>query len=124
MQDLVDTADVASYLPRPDRNPLPKPGVSASMSPFKVRFHDLDFNLHLNNTYYIQWMLDSLPVDRLAHGQLQDLDIQYLYEARHGERVISLTEKVDTHTYLHQLIREEDEKELARAKTVWHSGDL
>lgn len=86
---------------------------------FRVNWHDLDFNQHLNNTFYIQWMLDSLPERILRQKQLIDMQVQYQAEALLGERVISQCIETETGHFQHRLIKEADEKELAFLSTIW-----
>lgn len=87
---------------------------------YQVNWHDLDFNLHLNNTYYIQWMLEALPDEILMHHQMKSIDIIYRAESLWKDQVVSQTQSLGNKTYLHQLIRKRDEKELAFAKTIFH----
>ena len=47
-------------LPRP-KTRLPNFQAAAISKPFRVGWHDLDFNGHLNNVFYLQWMLEALP---------------------------------------------------------------
>lgn len=86
---------------------------------FRVNWHDLDFNEHLNNTYYIQWMLESLPQGVLRQKQLVDMQVQYQAEALLGERVVSQCFEREPGHYQHRLVKEEDGKELAYLSTIW-----
>lgn len=45
-----------------------------------VGFTDLDSNGHVNNTAYIDWVMDSLPLDFHRQWQMRQLTIQYLKE--------------------------------------------
>jgi acyl-ACP thioesterase len=81
--------------------------------PFRVNWHDLDFNGHLNNVYYLQWMLETLPEDRLASDSLREMEILYKTEAHWKDRLTSGIQQVDERTYLHSLVRVSDGKELA-----------
>ncbi len=86
---------------------------------FRVSWHDLDFNQHLNNTFYIQWMLESLPEKVLRYQRLTDMKVQYQAEALLGERVVSQCTRTETGGYLHRLVTEEEGKELAFLATNW-----
>lgn len=48
---------------------------------FTVRNSDLDMNLHVNNTKYAQWALNSIPFDKHRTMQLVSYDINFLGEA-------------------------------------------
>ncbi len=119
IRENVEVPDPGTCLPRPDRSTLTPPGPAATETYFRVHYHDLDFNQHLNNTIYIRWLLDALPAALPAGGGLTGMDITYHHEARLGDRIISRCEKVATGHYLHQLLRETDETELARGLTRW-----
>lgn len=86
---------------------------------YEVNWHDLDFNMHLNNTLYIQWMLESVEDQVLQYGYLKELDIQFRMEAVWKERIQSELQKIDNQTFLHRLVRTSDEKELAMMRTKW-----
>ena len=43
-------------------------------------FSEIDTNLHVNNCFYTQWALDSLPFDYLSKHILKDLEINYFFE--------------------------------------------
>ncbi len=88
---------------------------------FKVSWHDLDFNMHLNNTFYIQWMLEALPEKILQNCFAQQIDIQFKLEALKGEVILSQLQEIGKQQFLHRLIRESDGKELALAQTRWHT---
>jgi len=86
---------------------------------FRVRWHQLDFNMHLNNTFYPEWMLDALPASWLQRRQVEELTLAFRQEAREGDRILSRAQQVDDHTLLHQLVRESDGNELASGRTKW-----
>lgn len=105
-------------LPRPEGK-LPRFGQASHSKNFEVNWHDLDFNLHLNNTLYIQWMLEPLPGEVLEKGQLLQLDINYRAECQWQDQVRAEVQLLEKGSYLHRLVRADDGKELALARTVW-----
>lgn len=54
---------------------------------FHVRNGDLDANEHVNNTRYAQWILDSLPVDRLRSAFLHEYEVNFLAETKSGDEI-------------------------------------
>lgn len=86
---------------------------------YTVHWHDLDFNQHLNNTLYIQWMLDPVPAATLAERQLQFLDIEYRAEGQLADGLQSEVQETKTGTYCHRILRPADGKVLANAYTRW-----
>lgn len=43
-------------------------------------FSEIDTNGHVNNCFYTEWAIDSLPFDYLASHELRDLEINYFAE--------------------------------------------
>lgn len=52
-----------------------------------VRYSDVDYNIHANNTKYVQWALDLLPQEYTVNGDLKELLINFNREAHLGEDV-------------------------------------
>jgi hypothetical protein len=48
-------------------------------------YSDIDFNGHMNNARYVQWIQDILEPGALAQAQTMRLDINYLNEVKAGE---------------------------------------
>lgn len=86
---------------------------------YTVHWHDLDFNQHLNNTLYIQWMLDPVPSTVLAKQQLTFLDIEYRAESQLADLLQSQVQVTETEAYCHRILRPADGKVLANAFTRW-----
>ncbi len=105
-------------LPRPEHKLPPWKGSEASQE-FRVSWHDLDFNGHLNNVIYLNWMVEPLDATILANHQLVELDILYRAEAHWKEEVIAEVHTEGNNGFLHRLVRKADSKELAIAKTTW-----
>lgn len=87
--------------------------------PFHVNWYDLDFNRHLNNTNYIKWMLEATPLQVLENQQLKQVDLLFRAEAQINAQIEAQSQIVDRQTFLHRLVRIDDGKELASARTVW-----
>ena len=105
-------------LPRPGGKLTPF-GTATFSKQFEVNWHDLDFNEHLNNTLYIKWMLEPMPIDVLNSCQLLQLDISYRAESQLQDIVLAQVQPLDDGAFLHRLLRQSDGKELAVAKTAW-----
>jgi medium-chain acyl-[acyl-carrier-protein] hydrolase len=110
---------LSQCLPRP-REKAPRFARADWSKNYTVNYFDLDFNQHLNNTLYLQWMLESLPHETLSGGNPRALDIYYRAEARHQERLRAETQALEEKGhYLHRLLRRDDEKELALGYSVF-----
>jgi medium-chain acyl-[acyl-carrier-protein] hydrolase len=91
---------------------------------YTVRRSDLDLADHVNNTSYVEWAVEAVPDEVWATHDLAHLEIQYLSECHHGQTVLSRSRLVDHEDEIkvnHQLVREEDGAEVARALTRWRT---
>ena len=86
---------------------------------FDVNWHDLDFNIHLNNVRYLQWLLETVTPYLEGYSKLRRLEISYKNECLWKDRVAVET-SFSGQTYKHQLRRRSDEQIIAEAKTFWH----
>jgi acyl-ACP thioesterase len=48
-------------------------------------FSDIDYNAHVNNTRYIQWIQDLIEPEILENADMMRMDINYLSEVKYGE---------------------------------------
>ncbi len=58
-----------------------------SRSTFEVRNSDLDMNEHVNNTRYVQWILDSIPREWHSQFALHEYEVNFLAETHAGDKV-------------------------------------
>lgn len=59
---------------------------------FKVHTGDLDSNRHVNNTRYVQWALDTLPVHLSDQFQPRRIRVDYKKETTLGQQVMCLAD--------------------------------
>ncbi|MBS9336939.1 acyl-[acyl-carrier-protein] thioesterase [Fructobacillus parabroussonetiae] len=57
--------------------------------PYQVRFLDIDGNRHVNNSKYLEWMVDVLPLDFLKGHEPTGFSIRYENEVHYGHQVDS-----------------------------------
>ena len=60
-----------------------------------VCFTDLDVNGHMNNTRYLDWIMDLLPSSFHQNHSVKDFTLCYMNEAREGQ-VLAMNWDVDT----------------------------
>jgi len=53
----------------------------------KVVYSDIDYNGHTNSMQYVQWIMDSYPVDKVYDRQVERFEIVYSKEAVYGEDI-------------------------------------
>ncbi|GHV56695.1 hypothetical protein AGMMS49579_21580 [Spirochaetia bacterium] len=61
----------------------------------KAAYSDIDYNGHVNNTRYIQWVQDTIEPGILETAAQMRLDINYLSEVKFGETVEIWTAPID-----------------------------
>ncbi len=86
----------------------------------EVRHGDLDVNGHANNVAVIGWALEALADADLARVPVE-LAVEFRAEAVRGDVIASRAAPAGdvTGAFDHALVRLGDEREIARARTVW-----
>ncbi|MBE5802298.1 MAG: hypothetical protein E7319_08435 [Clostridiales bacterium] len=99
---MADPARLPGELPEYDiPAPMPAPGAIAlpDAEPVacvhQVKYSDLDFNLHVNNTRYIDWYADCFDWKYHQQHELSEVTVHYLQEIRPGECVDLLMRKAE-----------------------------
>lgn len=82
---------------------------------YRAERHTIDFNRHVNNSYYLLWALDSLP-ESLASKNISSIRIDFKKEAVYGDLVDIRADHSEHHS-LFSLSR--DQTELARVMLSW-----
>jgi acyl-ACP thioesterase len=81
---------------------------------YTVPYSAIDINGHVNNTLYIQWVIDNFPVDYIINHNVYDIEINYLHEAMAGLQYYVIIEDILPDEYLCSIVRFPDNKELSR----------
>jgi len=106
----------------PDDFPqLPKLTNPAFEKRFYARLSDLDLNQHVNNIAYIAWCLEAIPREYWDTHQLTEIEVNFKAESFYGDSIHSRCAPAPETDgiFYHHLIRETDNKELARSVTHW-----
>ncbi len=98
---------------------LPSPSFEECPEPHRVKvsYSDIDYNGHTNSMQYLQWMLDSYPIDKLYSSTLKRLEINYIHEVRHGETVNVYWQDTPEGTLF--AVRDTLGAECVRARIIW-----
>jgi len=94
---------------------------------FTVRRSDVDLAGHANNTSFVEWAMEAVPDEVWSTCDLCDLVVQFLAECHRGQTVLSRSQLLgdgDTPEVRHQLVRDEDGVEVARAVTTWQRSNV
>lgn len=85
---------------------------------YPVRYQDIDGNGHVNNSHYLEWMVDSLGGAFLNQHQLQSMTIKYAREVGSGSVPQALA-TIDGLTTFHEV--QTDGQLNAQAKMTWQT---
>lgn len=66
---------------------LPPPEAPGALGERLARYSDLDVNGHVNNTKYVEWIMDALGAEPWRGQRLRSLVVNYLAELSAGETV-------------------------------------
>ena len=115
----VETGPVRVALDRALPTPVTRADVTKS---FAVRRSDLDVVGHVNNTHYVDWLLETVPDEVRSARQPVQFDVVFQREALYGDVVASEAERLDGaggDAFRHVLRHEGDRGELVRAFSIW-----
>jgi len=101
---------------------LPKAQNAEYEKHFNVRLGDLDMNRHVNSVHYLAWGMETVPKEVWQGYLLSDVEINYRFECYYGQSIISRSEKQENEaglTFIHQLFREDDGREITRLRSSW-----
>ena len=103
----------------PSAGKLPELAAWDLQKRFHVRYGDIDVNLHVTNTSYVTWAMEAMARGVWQSSRVAEVEVQFLAEAHHGAAILSRVAATGEGSFSHAIVREEDEKELARLATVW-----
>ena len=91
-----------------------------SVSERTVKFHDLDYNSHVNNAVYFKWIFDESPVDFITH-ELKAISASFRSGAKFNEKVMIRITNSETNenTFMYKIMRENVKKPCANFMCVW-----
>ncbi|WP_421919940.1 acyl-[acyl-carrier-protein] thioesterase [Marinifilum sp.] len=85
-----------------------------------VQYSDIDINQHVNNVKYIKWIIDSCPLERLKSESINELEINFLHEAKYNDQLYVYNNCNGDSSESHFEIRNDDDKiEHCRSTIKW-----
>lgn len=83
-----------------------------------IGYSDIDFNGHLNNSRYIDYMMDCFALEEHQHYHISSIEVNYLNEVMPGNTLIIKKDisMMEEHLILIEGIREEDGKSVFRSQ--------
>jgi acyl-ACP thioesterase len=95
---------------------IPAPGVAPATAPQQVVWSDIDVNMHVNNSRFVQWVIDSLPAGFVPERRVTEIEVNFLQQAVLGDHYCISTQEISPTEYISSVVRVEGQKELARVK--------
>lgn len=90
---------------------------------FHVRKSDIDYNEHVNNSNYLEWIIETISKEIEEEYILNELEILYKKETLYGETITSQRDKgiygEDTLIFNHRIVNKENREEKTIARTIW-----
>ena len=62
---------------------------------FSIRYSDIDSNGHVNNCKYIEWAIESVPVEIVKDHEMRRIKVVFEKETMYGETVTILTQVIN-----------------------------
>jgi acyl-ACP thioesterase len=87
----------------------------------RVRFTDIDINGHMNNTVYLDMVLDSMGDHFESYRKLACINSNFVREAKFGDEISIKSHEIAENEYYHTIYRVSDNSELFKAKTRFSS---
>ena len=89
-----------------------------------VGFHDLDYNAHVNNAAYFEWVHDSTPLDFMTH-ELKSVYASFRSGAKFGEGVtLKIARRPEELCFVHKIIRDGVAKPSAMFMCTWGNRNV
>ncbi|WP_438832922.1 acyl-ACP thioesterase domain-containing protein [Streptococcus pluranimalium] len=73
---------------------------NAAKTDYHVRYLDLDMNGHVNNSKYLDWIYDVMPIDFLKTHYPKHIELKYVKEIHYGRDIVSevlLEDRISRH---------------------------
>ncbi|MGK7395445.1 MAG: acyl-[acyl-carrier-protein] thioesterase [Candidatus Cyclobacteriaceae bacterium M3_2C_046] len=86
---------------------------------FQSGWHDIDFNMHVNNLSYIRWVMESVPIEVLKAARIREIDLVFRSEAVLGQHITGFSQPDQQKGVFWHKLKGAHPKELVLAKTVW-----
>lgn len=111
-----DVDDLPKLLPQPEK--IEFPGSVSYKTQRIVRFSDLDYNHHMNNMRYLEWICDLFPTSHFENNCFANWQINYLAAAKPDEEITMELSESGSGFFIRGY-RTADNQEIFAAKGNW-----
>ena len=102
---------------KPQKIQIPSSNILKSKT-YDILPSDIDMNLHVNNTRYVQWAIDNIPLEFQQQHVLYEINVNFLSEARIGESYF-IESCQNGLNFTHIIVSEKENRKLAAVQSVW-----
>lgn len=101
-----------------------KPNIEIDNSiEFSIRRSDIDYNNHVNNVKYLEWIVESIPDEINEKYILNEFEILYKKEIKYPDSIFSgskeITRLEDSLSYTHRIMNKDFNEEKTLGITKW-----
>ncbi len=83
-----ETGELANYHAITDKpSKIVWPADMLIVNEMTAKYGQLDMNNHVNNTRYIEWVLNELPIDILLERQIKIVEVNFIAEVKHHDEI-------------------------------------
>lgn len=107
------------FLPHPKLSPVISDNIDHSTI-YKVKYYDLDWNGHANNTYLTHLILTSLNRQWHLDHSMTRMSIQFKSECFYDDKLSCTHSMLSDNMIQHQLVRCSDQKLICLCETEWN----
>jgi len=83
-----------------------------------VLYNEIDVNLHVNNTRYLDWVMDCFDLEHFVQNSLSSFTLEFLSETFWGDEIKLFTGKSES-GYCIEAISQRNQKVAFKADTRW-----
>jgi len=111
------TGDLSSYNAISDKpSKIIWPDEMLIVNEMTAKFGQLDMNNHVNNTRYIEWVMNEFPIGMLLERQLREVEVNFIAEVKHQDEIqIVMPENQQGKNILEGFIKYKDDNRQAFA---------
>ncbi len=85
-----------------------------------VRYFDCDLYRHVNNVKYVEWCIETLPIEYIRDHKLYEIDINFRTEGNIGDKLtVNTCAGQEMGVFNHTITADGSDKELIRMKSIW-----
>ena len=85
----------------------------------EIHYSDIDYNLHVNNSKYVDIIMDAFPFDIYVKNEIKAIEVHYVNEIGPGEHMRVRRQRIEKGKYYIDGIRKSDKETVFCAIVEW-----